>query len=180
MTVVSSVFAGTLDLAEGTPTGTYDFEYRQSGLTFQLSNQTTANDTAVIGLPALYAANLGRLEINSSGERIYGFLSTLSSGAPNDLFNNPENAIRVIDTAIDQISGVRAYIGAFVNDNIEPTMRELAVHMENLRASESTIRDVDIAAESAELARTQVLFQAGVSVMAQANQLPAAILQLLQ
>ena len=180
MTVVSSVFAGTLDLAEGTPTGTYDFEYRQSGLTFQLSNQTTANDTAVIGLPALYAANLGRLEINSSGERIYGFLSTLSSGAPNDLFNNPENAIRVIDTAIDQISGVRAYIGAFVNDNIEPTMRELAVHMENLRASESTIRDVDIAAESAELARTQVLFQAGVSVMAQANQLPAAILQRLQ
>ena len=67
-----------------------------------------------------------------------------------------------------------------MNDNIEPSMRELAVHMENLKASESTIRDVDIAEETAELARTQVLFQAGVSVMAQANQIPASVLQLLQ
>ncbi len=180
MTVVSSVFSGTMDLAEGTPIGTYDFQYRQSGLVFQLSNQATANDQAIIGLPSLYSANLGRLEITSNGEQLYGFLSSLSAGATNDLFNDPQNALRVIDTAIDQVSGVRAYVGAFVNDNIEPTMRELAVHMENLRASESTIRDVDIAAESAELARTQVLFQAGISVMAQANQLPAAILQLLQ
>ena len=104
----------------------------------------------------------------------------IREGANNDLFNDPANALRIIDVAIDQISGVRAYLGAFVNDNIEPTMRELAVHMENLQASESTIRDVDIAAETANLARSQVLFQAGVSVMAQANQIPGSILQLLQ
>ena len=180
ISVVSSVFAGTIDLAEGTPVGTYDFEYRNSGLTFQLSNSTTANDQAIIGLPSLYSANLGRQEITTGGELKYGFLSSLSSGANNDLFNDPANALRIIDVAIDQISGVRAYLGAFVNDNIEPTMRELAVHMENLQASESTIRDVDIAAETANLARSQVLFQAGVSVMAQANQIPGSILQLLQ
>ena len=180
ISVVSSIFAGDINLAEGTAVGVYDFQLRPSGLVFQISNSTTANDQAVIGLPALYSANLGRLEITSSGERKFGFMSTLASGAQNDLFNNPANALRIIDEAIDQVSGVRAYLGAFVNDNIEPTVRELAVHMENLQASESTIRDVDIAQETAELARSQVLYQAGISVLAQANQIPTAILGLLQ
>jgi len=180
ISVVSSVYAGTIDVAEGTGPGTYTFQYRNSGLTFQLSNSTTAHDQAVIGLPSLYAANLGRQSVTTGGETKFGFLSSLSSGGPNDLYNDPENALRIIDTAIDQISGVRAHLGSFINDNIEPTLRELAVHMENLQASESTIRDVDIARETAELARNQVLYQAGVSVMAQANQLPASVLQLLQ
>ena len=88
-------------------------------------------------------------------------------------------ASRILDSAIDQISDIRAFLGAFANDNVEPTKRELEVHIENLQASESTIRDLDFAAETAELTRTQVLFQAGVSVLAQANALPQAVLQLL-
>ncbi len=180
LSVVSSVFAGTIDLVEGTGPGTYQFQIGQSGLRFQISDGTTANDQAVIGLPALYSSNLGRQEITSGGQQKFGFLSSLSSGSANDLFNDPANALRIIDSAIDQLSGVRAYLGAFVNDNIEPTLRELAVHMENLTASESTIRDTDIAKETAELARAQVMYQAGISVMSQANQIPASILQLLQ
>jgi len=180
LSVVSSVFAGSIDLLEGTVAGTYDFEIARSGLVFQISNAATSNDQGVIGLPSLYSANLGRLEITSAGQVKHGFLSSLRSGANNDLFTNPSNALRIVDVAIDQVSGVRSYLGAFVNDNIEPTMRELAIHMENLKASESAIRDVDIAEETSELARTQVLFQAGVSVMAQANQIPASVLQLLQ
>ncbi len=180
ISVVSSVFAGNFDLAEGTGVGSYEFELARSGLLFQISSEATSNDQAIIGLPALYSANLGRLEVTSAGQTKFGFLSSVGSGASNDLFNDPANALRIVDVAIDQISGVRAYLGAFVNDNIEPSLRELAVHMENLRASESRIRDVDIAEETAELARTQVLFQAGLSVMAQANQIPASVLQLLQ
>ena len=84
-----------------------------------------------------------------------------------------------IDYAIDQINGFRAELGA-VQNRFESTIQNLATTSENLSASNSRIRDADFAAESAELARTQVLQQAGLSVLAQANARPQQVLQLLQ
>ncbi|MBO6849964.1 MAG: flagellin [Marinobacter sp.] len=84
-----------------------------------------------------------------------------------------------LDYAIDQINGLRAELGA-VQNRFESTIANLSTTSENLSASNSRIRDADFAKESAELARTQVLQQAGLSVLAQANARPQQVLQLLQ
>ncbi len=84
-----------------------------------------------------------------------------------------------IDYAIDTINGIRAELGA-VQSRFESTIANLSTTSENLSAANSRIRDADFAAESAELARTQVLQQAGLSVLAQANARPQQVLQLLQ
>lgn len=84
-----------------------------------------------------------------------------------------------VDYAIDIINGFRAELGA-VQNRFESTIANLATTSENLSASNSRIRDADFAAETAELARTQVLQQAGLSVLAQANARPQQVLQLLQ
>jgi len=88
-------------------------------------------------------------------------------------------AMIAVDYAIDSINGFRAELGA-VQNRFESTIANLATTSENLSASNSRIRDADFAAESAELARTQVLQQAGLSVLAQANARPQQVLQLLQ
>jgi flagellin len=74
---------------------------------------------------------------------------------------------------------MRSRIGAFQN-RLSLTINNLSVAHENLSAANSRIRDVDVADETAALTRNQILIQAGVSVLAQANQLPAAALSLLQ
>ncbi|WP_375177828.1 flagellin N-terminal helical domain-containing protein [Marinobacter mobilis] len=88
-------------------------------------------------------------------------------------------ALAIVDAALETISGIRADLGAAQN-RLESTIANLSTTAENLTAARSRIRDADFAAESAELARTQVLQQAGLSVLAQANARPQQVLQLLQ
>tara|TARA_B100002003_G_scaffold201468_1_gene193198 strand:- start:455 stop:1594 length:1140 start_codon:yes stop_codon:yes gene_type:complete len=89
------------------------------------------------------------------------------------------DAILRVDSALTTINSIRSELGAIQN-RFESTIANLATTSENLSASNSRIRDADFAAESAELARTQVLQQAGLSVLAQANARPQQVLQLLQ
>ncbi|MBL3554905.1 MULTISPECIES: flagellin [Marinobacter] len=96
-----------------------------------------------------------------------------------DTREGAEQALVAVDYAFDKINGFRAELGA-VQNRFESTIANLATTSENLSASNSRIRDADFAAESAELARTQVLQQAGLSVLAQANARPQQVLQLLQ
>ncbi len=88
-----------------------------------------------------------------------------------------QDAIGMIDRAIDIVSRGRAEIGAYQN-RLEHTIRSASVGEENMAASESRIRDVDVAEEMAELTRSQILAQAGVSMLAQANQVPQSIMKL--
>ena len=90
-----------------------------------------------------------------------------------------EDAILGIDNAINQVSAAQASLGA-VQNRFEATISNLAVQSENLNAANSRIRDADFAAETAELSRTQVLQQAGISILAQANARPQQALSLLQ
>ena len=90
-----------------------------------------------------------------------------------------DRAMIAVDYAIDTINGFRAELGA-VQNRFESTIANLSTTSENLSASNSRIRDADFAAETAELARTQVLQQAGLSVLSQANARPQQVLQLLQ
>ena len=89
-----------------------------------------------------------------------------------------QTAITTLDAAIDTISSRRSTIGSVLN-RLAVTITNLATARENTASAFSRIRDVDVASETAELIRTQILSQAGVAMLAQANQLPSAALSLL-
>ncbi len=88
-------------------------------------------------------------------------------------------AITAIDTAIESVSTARANLGALQN-RFEHTINNLNVTAENLSASESRIRDTDMAQEMMAFTRSQILSQAGTAMLAQANQAPQSVLSLLR
>ncbi|MFN8051666.1 MAG: flagellin [Acidimicrobiales bacterium] len=96
-----------------------------------------------------------------------------------DLVNNASGAITALDSAISSVSTTRGNLGAIQN-RFESTINNLQVTTENLSASESRIRDTDMASEMTQFTRHQVLLQAGTAMLAQANQLPQTVLRLLQ
>lgn len=90
-----------------------------------------------------------------------------------------QDAISRVDVAIDRVTSERSKLGAIQN-RLESTIRNLEVASENLTSSESRIRDLDVAAETVQSTRNQILLQAGTAALAQANQLPQNVLQLLR
>jgi flagellin len=96
-----------------------------------------------------------------------------------DVSTDADGAISDLDTAIADVSNARSTLGATQN-RLEHTIANLQVAGENLSASESRIRDVDMAEEMVRFTRSQILSQAGTAMLAQANQVPQAVLRLLQ
>ena len=88
-------------------------------------------------------------------------------------------ALKKIDSAVDQVNSARATLGA-VQARFENTVNNIDIQVENLSAARGRIIDADFAAETANLSRTQILQQAGTAMVAQANQIPQNVLQLLQ
>lgn len=127
-----------------------------------------ANQNVSFSLPSIMPDQLG----DFSGENLTDIDVTASGGG--------ERAIQIIDSAITQLSQLRGNVGSFQANFLESTVRSLGVAQENVSASESQIRDVDMAQALSEYVRLQVLQQSGLSVLAQANQRPQSVLQLLQ
>ena len=132
-----------------------------SSVSFQVGNGTTAGiDTLSISLTPSLSTSLGlnSLDIGSGG--------------------STSTALTNIDAAINTVSSLRGSLGA-VQNRLGSTINNLAVQVENLSAAESRIRDVDVAEETANLTRNQILQQASIAVLSQANALPQAALRLL-
>ena len=91
-----------------------------------------------------------------------------------------DEALRIIDAAISEISKIRGDMGSFQRYVLESNIRSLNVAKENVTASESTIRDADFAAEITMFTKQQILMQSGMSVLAQANSIPQSVLSLLR
>lgn len=112
-----------------------------------------------------------------------GFGLTALTGSANLIsgsgIGNALTALGTIDAALAVVSTERAKYGASMN-RLDITVSSIQTMRLNLSAANSRIRDVDVAVETSKLARNQVLSQAGVSVLAQANQLPQLALNLLQ
>jgi len=89
------------------------------------------------------------------------------------------SAITVVDGALSQVSSIRADLGAIQN-RFESTVANLSTSSENISAARSRIQDADFAAETAELTRNQILQQAGIAMLSQANSAPQNVLALLQ
>jgi flagellin len=89
------------------------------------------------------------------------------------------SAISVLDAAIQKLTSIRADLGA-VQNRFGSTIANLSATSENLEAARSRVRDTDFAAETAALTRGQILQQAGIAILAQANALPNGVLALLR
>jgi len=97
-----------------------------------------------------------------------------------DVSSNAEDAMTVLDKAIADVSSLRASLGATQKNTLESSITSLSIASENIAASESSIRDTDMAAEMVEFTKYQILQQAGTAMLAQANQAPQALLSLLR
>jgi flagellin len=96
-----------------------------------------------------------------------------------DSKDGAHKSLIAIESAIDYVSAIRGDLGAIQN-RLTSTINNIGITVENLSAANSRIKDVDIAEETAEMTRNNILMQAGTSVLQQANSLPKMALQLLQ
>jgi flagellin len=149
---VASNLAGQLNV------GSAQFQIGgNSGNTASLSIGNFA--TSQLGVGAVAGLNLSNLDL------------TTASGA--------SNALKVIDQAVSDVSNARGDIGNFQRNVIQANVASLTVAKQNVTASLSSIQDVDVATEMTNFTKLQVLQQAGISVLAQANNEPSAVLKLL-
>ena len=93
--------------------------------------------------------------------------------------SDAQRSLASIDTAVEKVSSVRGQLGAIEN-RLESTIKNMAISIENLSAARSRIKDVDIAEETSEMAKQNILMQAGTAMLAQANSVPKMALSLLQ
>ena len=117
------------------------------------------------------------ISVNLTEANVSTVASTVSALTV-DTHANAQAAIEAIDTEISSVSTARAELGAYQN-RFDHTIKNLNVAVENLSASESRIRDTDMAQEMMNFTRSQILSQAGTAMLAQANQVPQGVLRLL-
>lgn len=137
-----------------------------AGLTFQVGINNTTNDRIAMSITKLTTSTLGSSSLHIAS-------ASLSTAT------NAQLAIGTFDKAIQQLSSARAKLGATQN-RMQVTVSNLSVTSDNLTSANSRIRDVDVASESSNLTKNQILSQAGLAVLSQANQIPQAALSLLR
>ncbi|HEY0532350.1 MAG TPA: flagellin [Actinoplanes sp.] len=169
--------------------------------TFALSgtgNFATANDNGVLGTdlkidtsstaatPTLTSTggSRGEFQVGANAKQkiniqIGAVNSEALGTASLDLTKDPDGAITTLDKALQSVSDSRASLGAYQN-RFDHTINNLNVAVENLSASESRIRDTDMAQEMVSYTRSQILTQAGTSMLSQANQSAQNVLSLLR
>jgi len=140
----------------------------------QIGANATANDTLSVAFSDVSTASTGLNLVTNSGANLDW------SAAANVVADNThaQAIITQLDTAITSLNTVRGTLGASQN-RLQHTVASLGVAVENITASESRIKDADIASLSSQMASDQILQQAGVSVLAQANQSSQSVLKLL-
>ena len=125
-----------------------------------------------IDLPSVATTELAKGVSNQSGFASLADVDvTTGQGA--------QDAMEVIDTAIEEIAVARGEMGAFQKNTLESNLTSLRIHTENLTAAESSIRDADIAVELAAFTRNQIMTQSATAQLAQANALPKNVMSLL-
>ena len=129
-----------------------------------------AGQTVNTSLGNIRTSNLGSTSISGSNLSLLDVTTTTGAN----------NALLIADESIGQISQLRANLGAFQKNTLESTVRYLGVSVENLQASDSQIRDTNVASEVVSLTKNQIIQQAATSVLAQANSAPQQILALLR
>jgi len=129
-----------------------------------------AGETTSLSLGSMAASQLGNGVI--AGRNLSNIDLTSTQGA--------SDALAVVDKAINDVAFTRGQIGSFTRNILESNVRSLGIAKENLAATESAIRDTDIASEMTQFTKLQILQQSGLSVLSQANSAPSSVLALLR
>ena len=191
LTEVHSMLNRMVALATQSANGTYSTENRA-----EMAKEVTALNAEIdrIGSvsnfngTSLFAAGAITLHVGETGDTANQLKVTLQAMNANAIGSDgvdvsdagkAKTAIDTINTAIDTISSMRSDFGALQN-RLEHTINNLGVQTENLSAAESRIRDVDMAKEMMAYTKNNILVQASQAMLAQANQVPQGVLQLLQ
>lgn len=158
----------------GTTLSSSTFRITGGGANFQIGPQVNSDGLLSIGIPSITTSNLG----DSSN----GFLNSLGSGGDTRITdsNNHPTAAAIVQSAIEQIATLSGRLGGFQANQVETNLNSVRVALENVQASESTIRDTDYAVEVANLTRAQILVQSTTQILGLANQLPQNVLSLLR
>lgn len=139
---------------------------------------TTTSISLQIGIDS-GGSNALTLQISAIGTAQLGGSSVISGSAiSGSTGSTAQGTLARIDSALSTVTSVRGSLGALQN-RLESVIRNLSVSIENTSAANSRIRDVDVAEETATFTKAQILVQAGVSVLSQANQQPSIALSLL-
>ncbi|MCA9414621.1 MAG: hypothetical protein KC917_00055 [Candidatus Omnitrophica bacterium] len=158
-------------LLAGASSQTLQIEAVNNALNFQVgANRGQQVKIALGDLRADQLGDVGNTQPSGNDRTVSGINVTTLTGA--------NEAIDIIDLAINQVDQQRSALGAFTN-RLDATISNLGVAAENLTASESRIRDADIAVETTKFTRNQILLQAGISILAQANLQPQNVLALI-
>ncbi|MDP6957558.1 MAG: flagellin, partial [Planctomycetota bacterium] len=141
-------FASSPNDGSDTTANTFTITIANTGLNFQLNEQPLPTDKFAVGIRGISASTLGydavtdRIEhavsdfaTAGNGPERGGYLSTLKTGAGNDLTQNPENALGIVQAAVTDVASLRGYLGAVQADTIDPNITSLGVAIENLSAS---------------------------------------------
>ena len=148
-----------------------------SSASFQVG--ANANQTVAVAIESSMSnANNGG-NVFGAGGGFANLAAAVATFATTSTSANAQGLIQSLDDAIADVSRNRSNLGA-VQNRLEHTIENLATMSENLTASESRIRDADMAAEMVQFTRNNILSQAGTSILAQANQLPQGVLGLLR
>ena len=136
-----------------------------NGVSLQVGINNTTNDRITVGNGSFNA-------ISASSLGLSGSISSIDSAS------NAQSMLALVDSAIGTVSTRRGNLGA-VQNRLGSTIANLEIAAENLSAANSRIKDADFAIETANLTKNQIILQAGVAVLSQANTLPQYALQLL-
>ncbi|QEG39712.1 flagellin N-terminal helical domain-containing protein [Roseimaritima ulvae] len=169
-----SINTATLDLSLSVTDGSdesFSFSITGGGALFQLGSEVVSNQQARLGISSVSTGKLG----GTSG-RLY----ELGSGQAKSLTNDAAGAAKIVDEVITEVTSLRGRLGAFQATTLESNLVSLNDTVANLQEAESSIRDADFAAESANLTRAQILVQSGTNVLSLANQNPQNVLSLIR
>lgn len=165
----------TFDSAANTDGNTTSFAVTGGGANFQIGEEVSASGQVGIGIEAVNTARLGGLA---------GRLSELGTGGGKSLLDVGPSVqgsalVDIVEQALDRVTTVRGRLGAIQKNVIETNVAALGVALENISEARSQIVDTDFATETANLTKSQILSQAGISVLSIANQQPQQVLSLL-
>ena len=151
--------------------GTKLFDGKTTAVNLHVGESGTADNQITVTLAKMASSSISKGDGTATVD--------LTTAAKIDTATNAKNAIAKINDAIDNISSMRSDFGALQN-RLEHTINNLGVQAENITAAESRIRDVDMAKEMMAYTKNNILVQASQAMLAQANQVPQGVLQLLQ
>ena len=188
LTFTAAVTTGTVTIGEGTATASVVATVTNNGLEAGSYTYVAAENALkdANGNVVAKSANGATFTTLDGSEDLVMFSAALTDGGKFEVGGidvssqtSANGAITRIQTAIETVSAERSKLGAYQN-RLEHTINNLGASAENLTAAESRIRDVDMAKEMMEFTRANILSQAAQAMLAQANQLPQGVLQLLR